>query len=68
MKFKNPFRPKTVNIRPSRYRAAVEAILMFRLLPIPNSHSQIGPRDLEALLTRARNWLVRGGGQAMTHP
>src|SRR5215467_14708564 len=28
MKFRNPFRPKTRKIRPARYRAIVDAVLM----------------------------------------
>ncbi len=49
------------------YTAAGEMAGLVQL-PIPNSHSQISPRDLEALLTRANNWHARGGGQSMTHP
>ena len=37
-------------------------------LPIPNSYSQISPRDLENLLTRANHWHARDGGQVMSHP
>jgi hypothetical protein len=49
------------------YTAAGE-IAGLTQLPIPNSYSQISPRDLEGLLNRANNWHARGGGEVMTHP
>jgi hypothetical protein len=49
------------------YTAAGEAAGLTQL-PIPNSYSQISPRDLEGLLAQANNWHARGGGQVMTHP
>lgn len=49
------------------YAAAAELTGQLQM-PIPNSHSQLGPRDLEALLINSAMWHARNGGHAMAHP
>ena len=49
------------------YTAAAEAAGLVQL-PIPNSQSQISPRDLEGLIIGATNWHARNDGHSMAHP
>lgn len=49
------------------YTAASEVAGLVQL-PIPNSHSQLSPRDLEGLLFNSSNWHARNGGGSMSHP
>jgi hypothetical protein len=49
------------------YTAAAEIQGLVQL-PIPNSHSQISPRDLEALLGQSANWQGQNGGHSMSNP
>jgi hypothetical protein len=52
------------------YAAAGEAVAgngQVAILPIPDSHANISPRDLEGLLMRSPHWHARNGGQVMSH-
>lgn len=49
------------------YMAAAELVGMNQL-PIPDSHSQLSPRDIEALFIRSTIWHARNGGHSMQHP
>jgi len=49
------------------YAAAAEVVGM-AALPIPNSHGQLSPRDLEGLLIADRNWHARKGGRTIAYP
>lgn len=49
------------------YAGAAEIIGLVQL-PIPDSHSQLSPRDLDGLLIDAAHWHARADGQVQAHP